>query len=502
MVLYCYGLMKNYWGIIKVKKTTTKTKKRTSKTKVKKIENFDVFSENNIDIAKRTKEAFEKNRIDKNDPNVCYFSVPMPFDKKVIDYIASVNKEYKKCKIGTFLNNMPSPFSARFNEWFQVNRGTNEEIVTFEQFGEVAAYAKSKGFDVCYLMNSPKPFSENDFGYIKNHLYPLLEVLKKYGIDYIKFANTQVGTVINYVAPGYRLSSSTAGEYHTITQFKYLLQSYPNIEFIDMTSEENHNFKLLKNIKKLFPNVRIEIMVNEACLSGCPARISHASELRFCMFDCNYIRRKIGTALDFCKSPVVYPWHIEEYLKMGINNFKIIPSHGEGMRGNYKSIFPVLNYMDCIEHGLEGISANRFFRNTYMFTLDNESQFVQLPETVMLSEIKELLPDVKYFVKNGYKCATSCGVDCTYCYNCAEKLEKFILKKGGVVGTKMHSNIIKPDIIPVHWGPTLDPLTHLGLINKGPGRKLDRPDRPDNNCPQNNVGCGKGCNPCTNCKNL
>lgn len=480
-----------------VKKETTKKKSITKKSSVsnkksaenkiltgtKKIDDL-FINENNI--AEKVKEAFEKNRIDRNDPDVCYFSVPMPFDKKVIDYIASVNKEYKKCKIGTFLNNMPMPYGERFNQWFQVNRGTNEEITSLEQFGEVAAYAKSKGFDVCYLMNSPKPFSRNDFGYIKNHIYPLLEMLKKYGIDYLKFANTQVGTVINYVAPGYRFSSSTASEYHTITQFKYLLESYPNIEFIDMTSEENHNFTLLKNIKKLFPDVRIEIMVNEACLSGCPARISHASELRFCMFNCNYIRNKIGTALDFCKSPIVYPWHIQEYLKIGINNFKIIPTHGTGMRGNYKSIFPVLNYMDCIEHGIEGISANRFFQNTYMF-IKSEMQYIQLPENVMLSEIKELLPDVKHFIKNGYKCSTSCGVDCTYCYNCAEKLEKFILEKGGQLGNLMHNNYKRYKEIPVHWEPEFDPRVNLSLIEN------------DNRFPRRS-GCECGCIPCTNCK--
>lgn len=492
----------------KITDKKTKTKKRTTSAKrtqkiaiSEKRNSFDINECRNVDIAAQTKADFEKNKIDINDPEVCYFSVPMPFDKKVIDYIASVNKEYKKCKIGTFLNNMPRPFSARFNEWFQVNRGTNEEITSFEQFGEIASYAKSKGFDVCYLMNSPKPFSANDFGYVKNHLYPLLEMLKKYGIDYIKFANTQVGTVINFVAPGYRFSSSTAGEYHTITQFKYLLKSFPNIEFIDMTSEENHNFKLLKNIKKLFPNIRIEIMVNEACLSGCPARISHASELRFCMFDCNKIRNKIGTALDFCKSPIVYPWHLEEYLKIGINNFKIVPTHGEGMRGNYKSIFPVLNYMDCIEHGIDGISANRFFQNTYMFNRSQEFQFIQLPEEIMLTEIKELLPDVNYFIKNGSKCATSCGVDCTYCYKCAEKLEKFILKKGGVLGTKMHNDKDVMQQVPVHWEPSMDPNVNLGLINNC-SRCGSEPKEPKPDEERQNVGCGKGCNPCTNCKNL
>ena len=475
-------------------------KNNTNKTKTTKIdvfdpENFvnteinDAPKEDVVDIAKQTKEAFEKNRIDVNDPNVCYFSVPMPFDKKVIDYIASINNDYKKCKIGTFLNNMPMPFSARFNEWFQVNRGQNDEIQSYEQFGEIAAYAKSKGFDVCYLMNSPKPFSKNDFGYVKNHVYPLLAMLKKYGLDYIKFANTQVGTVINFVAPGYRFSSSTACEYHTITQYKYLLQAYPNIEFIDMTSEENHNFALLRNLKKLFPNVRIEIMVNEACLSGCPARISHASELRFSMFNCGKIRRRLGAALDFCKSPVVYPWHIEEYLKIGINNFKIIPSHGMGMRGNYRSVFPVLNYMDCIEHGIEGITANRFFRETYMFNHDD--QFIQFPESIMLSDIKDLLPNVQHFVKNGHKCATACGVDCRYCYKCAEKFEEFVIKNNGVIASPIQKGMVRENDVPIFWENEFYPDTDLALIEREPVPNA-----------VTGPGCGRGCNPCTNCKNI
>ena len=436
----------------KKKSTNKRQTKQTvkSKSNVNKISNciskFDVHTEDNSNI------EVQNNKIDINDPNVCYFSVPMPFDTKVIDRIASLNNDYKKCKVGTFLNNMPTPFSTRFNEWFQVNRGQNAQITSYEQFGEVAAYAKSKGFDVCYLMNSPKPFSKNDFGYVKNHVYPLLEMLKKYGIDYIKCANTQVATIINHIAPGFRISSSTACEYHTITQYRYLLDEFPNIEFIDMTSEENHNFPLLKNLRKEFPKVRIEIMVNEACLKGCPARISHASELRFCMFNCNGIRTRIGTAVDMCKSPIVYPWFIPEYLKLGINNFKIVPSHNDGMRGNYRTLFPLQNYMDFIEYGTDNMTVNKLFRDIFSF-YDNTN--MQIPEDVMVNEIINILPKASHFIKNGAKCASSCGVDCRYCFKCAEKLEKFISKKGGYI--KPAQTNYREHHPPVWWEPNMNP---------------------------------------------
>ena len=42
---------------------------------------------------------------------------------------------------------------------------------------------------------------------------------------------------------------------------------------------------------------------------------------------------------------------------------------------------------------------------------------------------KKYLPDIKYFQKYGHLCASRCGVECRYCYKCAEKIQKVYEKK-------------------------------------------------------------------------
>ena len=129
-------------------------------------------------VCNKTKTSNNDNIIDTSNPKVCYFSVPMPFDTRAIDYIASINQNYKKCKISTLFNNIPNPLNKKFNEWIMVERGGNENIKSYDDFAKYAEYAKSKGFDVCFLMNSPKPFSFDDFRSYEGEYHALLDMLR------------------------------------------------------------------------------------------------------------------------------------------------------------------------------------------------------------------------------------------------------------------------------------------------------------------------------------
>ena len=350
------------------------------------------------------------------------FSCPLPFNYKTIDEIVELNKSLTKSKVTTLYNSIPNPLGKKFNRWIHIERGQNTDIKSYDDFFKYVDYAKSKGFEFVYLMNSPKPFSQKDFFTFKDELSKLLDLLIKHDIRNIKVANNQVAELINdYLEnPDYfNLSASCAFEFHNIEQYNHLLNNYPNFNLIDLTYDENQNFKLLSSLKKRFPKIKLELMVNEQCIKFCPARISHVSEESFARFQCH--TRNLGSLKYFAQLSYIYPWDLEYYSSLGINNFKFtaIGLNRQG-RNNFKDISAMKYYLDIVENGIKDYTVK-----------DLQSIFhasiLQSDKDLKLSDIKSLFPDIRYFIAHGHECSYKCGVDCNYCYECAKKLEKVLL---------------------------------------------------------------------------
>ncbi|MBR1617126.1 hypothetical protein IJ670_03155, partial [bacterium] len=232
-------------------------------------------------------------------------STPIPYCIETIDGLAKLNQKYKKSQFVTLYNNIQRPYITEFNEWLQVGDGSTPSVRSFEEFAKFAKHAMSQGFQICYLLNSPKPYTITDFGKFKDVLYKLLEDLANIGVKNIKVGNTQTATLVNEFNPDFKLSSSTAFEFHDVSQYISLMKAYPNINLFDIAIDENHNFGFLRNLKKLFPNVDIEVMVNEPCIKGCPARSSHVSSVTFSVFNC-FIAREKRPYYYAMKSPGIY----------------------------------------------------------------------------------------------------------------------------------------------------------------------------------------------------
>ena len=348
------------------------------------------------------------------------FSAPLPFNYDLIDELADYNKGLKKSKVTMLYNNIPMPLSKNFNFWVQINRGENKNIKSFDDFAKYVNYAQSKGFEFCYLMNSAKVMSKNDFPRFQKDFYQILDFIHNIGIKKIKFSNTQVASLINEYGKPFELSSSTAAEYHNLVQYENLITNYPNINFIDIAIDENQNFPFLANMRKRFPKVTLELMVNEMCLKGCPARISHGADYDFKVFDCMHVSEQKGMVNHFFKTGVIYPWNLEYYSALGINNFKIVPIMNPELRANYTNLKPLKTYISCVENGIANMSAYEFF-NEMFFTMINVSKDLSLAELV------PYFPHMNQFVKYGDKCAAHCGVDCNYCHMCSRKVENAIL---------------------------------------------------------------------------
>ncbi|MBQ8476241.1 hypothetical protein IJ531_04175 [bacterium] len=352
------------------------------------------------------------------------FSVPLPFNYDVIDELARINEGLKKSKITTLYNNIPRPLNSKFNSFIHTERGDNPSIKSFDDFAKYVRYAQDKGFKFTYLMNSPKGFSERDFKTFEKDFYYILDYLIKLGVNEIKFSNTQVADFINKYH-NFNLVSSTNAEYHNITQYQYLVENYPNIVKFNMAIDENQNFKLLKSLRTMFPQIKVEVTVNDQCLKGCPARMSHGCDESYSVFNCSHIKdmlSNVSILYSFTKLPLIYPWNLEYYSALGINSFKFLAQTEN--RGNYRDLSLVKNYLHMVEYGTDNVTADTFFNGSFFHLMNTQYGLVHLNSNIMLSSIMPYLPDVKYFIKNGDKCATRCGVECDYCKTCALKVQK------------------------------------------------------------------------------
>lgn len=361
------------------------------------------------------------------------FSVPMPFRKEHIDNFKKINKLVKKSRIRTFYFALPA--SCSDCSGFEQLRVFFSEESDFSSWAELIKYSLKKGFDFVYLLNSPKSFlAESKILDLQlEKLDRLLLKLKEIGCNKLRISNTQL---LNYILdkyPDFKIYASTSFEYTNMKQFKNFLTIFPQVVEIVPSFDINRNFKLLKNLKKAFPNTDIELMVNEGCISGCPFRMNHFISVpsyytdiydkRDDLFKMNYFVNVCNKYYyehlteQICLSNIIYPWEIEEYGKIGINKFKLV--------GRNSPEFKTDKYFDYYLKYLQGIDdysliENEEFRkfNHYLYELNSLN--------VKVYDIKKYLPDIKYFINNGHLCSSICSNECRYCYNCADKIKKSI----------------------------------------------------------------------------
>ena len=340
---------------------------------------------------------------------------PMPFNFEFIDEMIEMNSKFKKSQIKTFYNNFPYPLCSQFDFNFETVRGRNYDIKSFDDFAKRVKYVQDKGFKFVYLLNSPKPFTAQEFSHYKKELFMLLDNLASIGCLELKIANTQLMQIVSRERPEFVLSASTSFEYHNISQYVNLINAYPQIKSINVAIDDNHNFLYLQNIKKTFPNVDIEVMVNERCIHGCPARISHCSSF-FESFHCKELMERIGKFKYFFSTNLIYPWQLEYYSAIGINTFKFM---SYPLRADINNIKFLRNYLKCIEYGIKDLTADDFFNG--IFEMD-----IKIKNNVLISDIIHLFPDFKHFVKYGGNRSNVCGIDCHYCMDCSNKIKEVI----------------------------------------------------------------------------
>ena len=243
---------------------------------------------------------------------------------------------------------------------------------------------------------------------------------------------------MSYIGKNYsdfEILASTSLEYKTIWEYQNFIEFHPEVKQIVPSHDVNKNFKLLTILNKQYPEIEFELMVNEGCLQGCPHRMLH----EMVYFD---VKTIINNDLNlsgaypalFCSQVLskypfhslfigthIYPWEISEYAKIGIKNFKLVGRDGYQSNMNY--------YINSFRLYLKEIEGNNTGEKYPVSDLIHHLLGSHIIQQIYKEEAKKYLPNIKHFKKYGHLCASRCGVECRYCYKCAEKIQKVFEKK-------------------------------------------------------------------------
>ncbi len=331
-----------------------------------------------------------------------YFSAPLPFKEQYIDYIAEINESHKLSKINMLYNCLP--LNSLDKCGFEQHRCWDENVNSLNDLIKLVNRAKSYNIGFTYLINSVNTPNIDEFRTKRNAFDKFLSSLLNAGIKNLRVSNTFLVNYINSYFPEFILKGSTSQEYYSLKQYSNYLNYFSSINNIVPSWDINKNFTFLKNIKKKYPKLEIELMVNEGCIAGCPFRRDHHSSnigfskhndefARFFNLSCSDISN-FNKALYICLSNIIYPWEINKYNEYGIHHFKFVGRNAKDFINGTKYLERYSNYLDGIEN-IENIMDKPFIDfNNYLLGY--------IPyEKVLVKDIIKLLPRIDFFEKMG-----------------------------------------------------------------------------------------------------
>ena len=203
------------------------------------------------------------------------FSAPMPYNKEDINKLLDINNHVQKSRITSLYACVPR--GCEVFTGFEQSRNFAFKDVNWDYWKRLINQTIDNNCDFIYLLNSPRPLDIENPNFSKQleKLELLLTELRKIGVKKLRVA---AGQLMSYIAKHYsdfEILASTSLEYKTIWEYQNFIAFHPEVKQIVPSHDVNKNFLLLKNLRKRYPNVEIELMVNEGCLQGCPNRMFH-----------------------------------------------------------------------------------------------------------------------------------------------------------------------------------------------------------------------------------
>ena len=365
---------------------------------------------------------------------IYHFSVPMPYEKEYIDELLNLNNCVEKSHINSFFFSLPS--NCELYTGFEQDRNYADQHIEFDYWKNLINYSIEKGIDFIYLLNNVMPFDLDNpnFNSKLKKLDRLLDELHKIGVKKLRVGSYQLMSYLSKYHNEFKIYASTGLEYKTLREYINFITFHPEVKQIVISQEINKNFKLIKNLRKAYPNLEIEIIVNEACMKGCPHRILHQSTIkninannedlflseRYCLAYCSYIMKKYPF-YSITLNNGIFPWELQYYYEIGINKFKLT--------GRELFNYEMKNYIERYLHYLKAVDNINSAENLSINTFFHHCKSNPILSQIKTKEVFRLLPNIKHFIKKGHLCSSLCGIECQYCYKCAEKIEKVFKKQ-------------------------------------------------------------------------
>ena len=361
------------------------------------------------------------------------FSAPMPYSTDNINKLLDINKQVEKSAITSLYMSLPS--SCNLFTGFEQHRNFMLNQTDWDYWKNLAEFILNKNIDFIYLINSPAhiytktPKLERQL----DKLDILLNELRKIGVNKLRVANHKLISYLHKNYSDFDLYASTSFEFKLLMEYKNFMFIHPYVKQVVPSHDLNKNFKFLKNLKNLIPDIDIEIMINEGCINACPVRNLHAESIMdefkeendniFSNYYApNYfcIKMENFPIYELTRSNVLYPWDIEEYSKIGINKFKLVGRDGYNNFNDYIRLYTAY---------LKGIDDIKFIQNHSLSDFTHHLKSNPILKQLKVKDYIKYLPQISYFKKYGHFCASRCGVECRYCYKCAEKIQKVFENK-------------------------------------------------------------------------
>lgn len=364
------------------------------------------------------------------------FSTPLYTSIKEIDEIIELNSRLTKSQVKTFY--WALPYNAVDRTSLEQARSFDPKINSFADAEKYIEYSLEKGFNFIYLLNSIQGMAHEDDEFKKQQdaVDKLLNNLRKLNTFKLRITDFRLLSYIKKNYPDFEIYLSTSTEYTKIAQFQNLLKIFPDLKEVIPSYEMNRDFHFLKNLKKVMGNINIELIVNEGCMTGCPFRIQHplfftrrigCSDLRLCQksfsevakysYMCFRITNRAYNEY-LCKTNVIFPWDIKYYNDIGYRYFKFVGRDDKRKHSKYR--------LASMEFYLIGIEDDKLIKDIPINALIHRYKHLidVSGYSYTVGEVKDYLPSMEYFIKNGKDCHYKCGFECKYCYDKAKKLDE------------------------------------------------------------------------------
>ncbi|MFC2012934.1 U32 family peptidase [Chloroflexota bacterium] len=305
--------------------------------------------------------------------------------------------------------------------------------VTPDGIKDFIKQAHSRGIRFSYTLNALAMGNREYTAEGREDILKFLGWLRDIEADSVIVANPLLAMLIRENFPSLEIGVSSAAGVDSLRKAGFW--EAMEAASIKLPLSVNRNFPLLKSLAGN-TEADMEVMVNQLCLYQCPMERYHTvttntnsqagrtekkspSFLDWCRLQCNITRW--SQPAELLKSPIVRPEDIPLYQQRGVRYFKII---GRNKNMRHQIVTAIEAYAAGSWRGnlldIVGVNANPppyELREIYP-----ESEF-QRYFTEPLYDIDNAKLDgfIGHFIKNGHKCAYSCGV-CRYCDEVAQKV--------------------------------------------------------------------------------